>query len=283
MTCSRRPTRVSEPLPVPLRRSRLKIHPTAIVSEQARISSDVEIGPYSVIDGEVEIGANTIVESHVRIGSRFGTVVIGEHNFIQSGATLGGPPQDRNYKDSQTRLELGDRNRIGECASLNLGSHAGGGLTRVGNDTFIMAYVHVGHDCQIADEVVLTNLSQLAGHVLIGRGVVISALVGVSQFVRLGEYSFVVAGARVNKDILPYTIAEGHWAVPKATNKVGLKRAGRSADETRVIDRAIRIVINKGLTIDEALERIHVECGTNALIEHLVDFINTADKGIARA
>ncbi len=260
----------------------MNIHPTALVSEQAQISSEVEIGPYSVIDGEVKIGAHTIVESHVRIGSRYGTVVIGEHNFIQSGATLGGPPQDWTYKNSRTRLELGDHNRIGESASVNLGSEPGGGVTRVGNNTFIMAYVHVGHDCQIADDAVLTNLSQLAGHVLIERGVVVSALVGVSQFVRLGEYSFIAAGARVNKDILPYTIAEGHWAVPKATNKVGLKRAGRSADETRAIDQAIRIVIKKGLTIDEALEKIHVECTTNAQIEHLVDFINTADKGIAR-
>ncbi len=266
-----------------MRCSRLKIHPTAIVSEKARISSDVEIGPYSVIDGDVEIGAHTLVESHVRIGSRFGTVVIGEHNFIQSGAMLGGPPQDWSYRDSRTRLELGDHNRIGEGASLNLGSETGGGVTRVGDNIFIMAYAHIGHDSQIANDAVITNFSQLAGHARVERGVVISALAGVSQFVRLGEYSFVAAGARVNKDILPYSIAEGHWAVPRATNKIGLKRAGRSADEIRVIDRAIRIVIKKGLTIDEALERIHAECGTNAQIEHLVGFIKTADKGIARA
>ncbi len=260
----------------------MKIHPTALVSEHAQISSEVEIGPYSVIDGDVEIGAHTIVESHVRIGSRFGTVVIGEHNFIQSGAALGGPPQDWSYKDARTRLELGDHNRIGEGASLNLGSEKGGGVTRVGNNTFIMAYAHVGHDCQIADETVLTNLSQLAGHVLIERGVVVSGAVGVTQFVRLGEYSFVAAGAMVNKDILPYTIAEGHWAVPRATNKVGLKRAGDSADETREVDRAVRFLLRKGLTIDEALEKIDVECSRNTRIEHLVDFINTTDRGIAR-
>jgi UDP-N-acetylglucosamine acyltransferase len=118
--------------------------------------------------------------------------------------------------------------------------------------------------------------------VVVERGVVVSGVAAVAQFVRLGEYCFVAAGARVNKDILPYTIAEGHWAVPKATNKVGLKRAGRSADEIRKIDRAIRIVLRKGHTIDEALEKIHVECATNAQIEHLVDFINAADRGIAR-
>jgi len=261
----------------------VKIHPTAIVSEQARVSPEAEIGPYSVIDGAVEIGAGTIIESHVRIGSRFGKVVIGEHNYIQSGATLGGPPQDWSYEDSQTSLVIGDDNRIGEDASLNLGSDKGGGVTRVGDKTFIMAYAHVGHDCQIADAAVLTNLSQLAGHVIVERGVVVSGAVGVTQFARLGESSFVAAGAFVNKDILPYTIAEGHWAAPKATNKVGLKRAGCSAADIRDIDRAIRILMRKTLTIEEALEKIHTECHTNAWIEHLVEFINSSERGIARA
>jgi UDP-N-acetylglucosamine acyltransferase len=261
----------------------LKIHPTAIVSEQAQISSQAEIGPYSVIDGEVEIGPHTVIESHVRIGSRFGKVVIGDHNYIQSGATLGGPPQDWSYKDSRTSLVIGNHNRIGEDASLNLGSDKGGGVTRIGDNTFIMAYAHVGHDCQIADKVVLTNLVQLAGHVIVERGVIVSAYAGVAQFARLGESSFVAAGARVNKDILPYTIAEGHWAAPKATNKVALKRAGCSTADIRDIDRAIRILLRKTLTIEEALEKIHTECHTNAWIEHLVEFIKSSDRGIARA
>ncbi|MFP6828720.1 MAG: acyl-ACP--UDP-N-acetylglucosamine O-acyltransferase [Gammaproteobacteria bacterium] len=261
----------------------MKIHPTAIVSEQARISPQAEIGPYSVISGEVQIGAGTIIESHVRIGSRFGKVVIGEHNFIQSGATLGGPPQDWSYENSQTSLVIGDHNRIGELASLNLGSDKGGGVTRVGDNAFIMAYAHVGHDCQIADAAVLTNLSQLAGHVIVERSVIVSGAVGVTQFARLGEFSFVAAGAFVNKDILPYTIAEGHWAAPKATNKVGLKRAGCSAEDIRDIDRAIRIVLRRTLRIEEALEKIHTECHANAWIERLVEFINSSERGIARA
>ena len=264
-------------------RRRLKIHPTAVISEQARISAGAEIGPYSVIDGDVEIGGHTIVESHVRIGSRFGAVVIGEHNFIQSGAMLGGPPQDLSYKSSQTRLELGDHNRIGEGAALNLGSEKGGGVTRLGNNTFIMAYTHVSHDCQLADEVVLTNRAQLAGHVVIERGVVIGGVAAVAQFVRLGEYSFIAAGSLVNKDIVPYTIAEGHWAVSKATNKIGLKRAGYSAEEIHEIDKALRIVLRQGLTINAVLEKIRAECNTSISIEHLIEFIGTADRGIARA
>lgn len=261
----------------------MKIHPTAIVSERAEVSSEAEIGAFSVLEGDVSVGAHTVIDSHVRIGSRFGQVVLGEHNYVQSGATLGGPPQDWSYEDGQTSLEIGNHNRIGEGASLNLGSRKGGGVTRIGDNTFIMAYAHVGHDCQIADDVVLTNLTQLAGHVEIQRGAILSGLVAVTQFARLGEYSFIAAGAIVNKDILPYTIAEGRWAVPKATNKVGLKRAGQSADEIREIDRAIRFVLRKSVTIDEALDRVHSDCESNPGIEHLVRFIRESDRGIARS
>lgn len=236
-----------------------------------------------MLAGDVTIGPHTVIDPHVRIGSRFGRVVVGEHNYIQSGATLGGPPQDWTYTDGQTALEIGDHNRIGENSSLNLGSQKGGGVTRIGSRNFIMAYAHVGHDCQIADDIVMTNLAQLAGHVEIECGVVVGGAVAVTQFVRLGEYSFIAAGAVVNKDILPYTIAEGRWAVPKATNKVGLKRAGQSAEETREIDRAVRFVLRKSVTIDDALQRISAECVSNPRIEHLVEFIGTSDRGIARA
>jgi len=223
------------------------------------------------------------VESHVRIGSRFGAVVVGEDNFIQSGATLGGPPQDWSYDDQQTRLEVGNGNRIGEGASLNLGSEKGGGVTRVGNNTFIMALAHVGHDSQVSDDVVLTHLAGIAGHVIVECGVVIGGSVAVAQFARLGEYSFIAGGALVNKDILPYTIAAGHWAAPKATNKVGLKRAGLSAEEIRQIDRAIKIALRRSLTVREVVEEINRECVENARITHLLDFINSSKRGIARA
>lgn len=264
-------------------RRKLKIHPTAIVSEQAQVSPTAEVGPYSVLTGEVTIGAHSVIDSHVRIGSRFGKVLIGEHNYIQSGATLGGPPQDWAYEETQTALELGNHNRVGEGASLNLGSQKGGGVTRIGNNNFVMANAHVGHDCQIADDVVMTNLTQLAGHVEIERGVVLSGAVAITQFARLGEYSFIACGAIVNKDILPYTIAEGRWAVPKATNKVGLRRAGLSVAETHEIDKAVRFVMHKNVTIDDALKKIRAECTGNPRIEHLIEFIRASNRGIARA
>ncbi len=261
----------------------LSIHPTAIVSAEASISTEAEIGPYCVIVGNVEIGAHTIVESHVRLGSPYGEVVIGEHNHIQSGATLGAPPQHRDYRDGFTRLVIGNHNRIGEGASLNLGSEAGGGLTSVGDHTFIMTQVHVGHDCRIADAVVLTNLAQLAGHVEVERNAIVGGMVAITQFVRLGEFSFVAAGASVNKDILPYTMAEGRWAAPRAINKVGLQRAGLTERERRNIGRALRHLLDTSVTVKEALAAIARDCDADAWIRHLSQFAADSTRGLARA
>jgi UDP-N-acetylglucosamine acyltransferase len=253
------------------------------VSDQAVISPEATIGAYCVIDGHVEIGAHTVVDSHARIGSRFGAVVLGEHNYVQSGAMLGGPPQDLTRTETRTTLIVGNRNRIGEYASISLGSAKGEGVTRIGDHNFIMAYAHVGHDCQLADNVIITNGSQLAGHVVVERRALISGLAGVTQFVRLGELSFLVAGGFANKDVLPYTIAEGHWATPRAVNRVGLRRAGFTADQILNIRAAVRILLDRKLTVEKALARIERECAPSDEIEHLVDFASASQKGIARA
>lgn len=261
----------------------MSIHPSVIVSERATIAADAQIGPYCVIEGEVEIGAQTVVESHARIGSRFGRVTIGAHNHIQHGAVLGGPPQDLGYQGgAYTALTIGSHNRIGEFVSVNLGTAKGGGVTRVGDHNFIMAYAHVGHDCQLADHIVIVNAAQLAGHVLIEHHALVSGLVGVTQFTRLGAYSFLAAGAFVNKDIVPFTIAEGHWATPRAINRVGLKRAGFDAAERRNIDNAVRLVLQRSLTIEEVAARIESECQPSPQIEHLLNFIKTSERGVAR-
>jgi UDP-N-acetylglucosamine acyltransferase len=261
----------------------MAIHPSATVSGRASVAADADIGPYCVIDGEVEIGARTVVESHARIGSRYGRVKIGANNHIQHGAVLGGPPQDLGYENgSYTALEIGDDNRIGEFVSVNLGS-AKGGVTRIGDHNFIMAYTHIGHDCQIAEHVVIVNGAQFAGHVTIEHHALVSGLTGVTQFTRLGAYSFLAAGAFANKDIPPYTIAEGHWAAPRAINRVGLKRAGFDAAERRNIDRAIRAVLDRSITIDGVLERIERDCSPSPQIAHLVEFLKTSERGVARA
>jgi UDP-N-acetylglucosamine acyltransferase len=260
----------------------LSIHPSAIVSAEAEIAADAEIGPYCVVTGRVKIGSGSVVESHVRIGSRFGRVSIGERNHIQSGAVLGGPPQDFSYEDADTALVIGHDNRIGEYVSINLGTPKGGGTTRLGDHNFIMAFAHLGHDCRLGDYVVVTNATQLAGHVIVEDHALLSGLAGVTQFVRLGTYSFLAAGSFANKDILPYTIAEGHWAAPRATNRVGLRRAGFSAEARRNIDRAVRIFLDRKLTIDDVTAKIREECTPDPQIEHLLAFLDTSDRGVAR-
>lgn len=263
-------------------RAPLSIHPTAVVSDRARISPEATIGPFCVIRGSVTIGAGTVLDSHVRIGSELGEVVIGKHNLVQSGAALGGPPQDWSYNDGVTRLEIGDHNRIGENATVSLGSVKSRGVTRIGNHAMLMAYSHVGHDCVVCDHVVLTNLAQIAGHVLVEERAVIGGICGVSQFVRIGALSFVAVGAMVNKDILPYTIAEGHWAVPKVTNRVGLRRAGHGAAEIRAIDRAVRLLLDRSLKVDDALERIRGLGEPSPPIAHLIEFATASGRGLAR-
>jgi UDP-N-acetylglucosamine acyltransferase len=261
----------------------LSIHSSVILSERAKISPEAEIGPYCVIEGEVEIGAGTIVESHARIGSRYGSVKIGERNRIQHGAVLGGPPQDLGYEGgAYTALTIGSHNRIGEYVTINLGTAKGGGTTRVGDHNFIMAYTHIGHDCQLAEHIVVVNGAQFAGHVTIEHHANVSGLTGFTQFTRIGAYAYIAAGAFANKDIVPYSIAEGHWATPRAVNRVGLKRAGFDAAERRNIDTALRFVLDRSLTIDEVTARIESECEQSPQIAHLLAFIRSSERGIAR-
>jgi UDP-N-acetylglucosamine acyltransferase len=261
----------------------MSIHPSATVGSRASIAADAEIGPYCVIDGEIEIGAGTVVESSARIGSRYGRVKIGAYNHIQHGAVLGGPPQDLGYQaGAYTALEIGDHNRIGEFVSINLGTQKGGGVTRLGDHNFVMAYTHIGHDCQIAEHVVIVNGAQFAGHVTIEHHALVSGLTGVTQYTRIGAYAFLAAGAFANKDIPPFTIAEGHWATPRAVNRVGLKRAGFDAVERRNIERAVRMLLDRSLTIDEVLARIERDCAPTPQVGHLVSFLKSSERGVAR-
>lgn len=260
----------------------MSVHSSAVVSAAARIDPSAEIGPFCIIEGNVTIGPRTIVESHARIGHRFGKVVIGADNFIQHGAVLGGPPQDVTYGGGDTSLLIGDRNRIGEYVSVHQGTEKGGSETRIGNDVMLMAFVHLGHDCQIGDHVVITNASQLAGHCRIDDHALLSGLTGLTQFTRLGRYSFLTGGSTANKDIAPFTIAEGRWATPRAVNRIGLKRAGFSEAERRNIAKAARYVLDSSLTIAEVCKQIRSCCEPGEQIDYIIDFLETSDRGIAR-
>ena len=261
----------------------MSIHPTSIVSERAKIAADAEIGPFCVIEGEVEIGPETVVESHVRIGSRYGKVTIGARNHIQYGAVLGGPPQDLTYENgTYTALAIGSDNRIGEFVTAHLGTAKGGGVTRIGDHGFIMAHVHIAHDCQVGDHVIMVNSAQIGGHVIVEHHAVVGGCCIVTQLNRVGAYAFMAIGAIANKDLLPYTIIEGHWATPRAINRVGLKRAGIGEQERRNIDTAVRLLLQRSLTVDEAVARIGSECTPSPQIEHLLEFVRTSERGIAR-
>lgn len=260
----------------------MTVHPSAIISDRAEVDPGAEIGPFCVVEGHAKIGAGTVVESNARIGNPHGRVEIGRDNLIQHGAVLGGPPQDIGYTDGETSLTIGDRNRIGEYVSINTGTEKGGGVTRVGSDNFIMAYSHFGHDCQVADHVIVTNGSQVAGHVVIEHHAMLAGLVGVTQFVRIGAYAFLTAGSFANKDIVPYTIAQGHWAAPKAVNKVGLKRAGIGASERRDIGKAVRLLMDNALTVEEVLSLIEEQCAASEAVAHFRDFVSSSERGVAR-
>lgn len=253
-----------------------------MVAAGAEIDPTAEIGPFCVIEGEVEIGAETVIESHARLGSGYGRVRIGARNLIQCGAVLGGPAQDHSFADAHTELVIGSDNRIGEYVSISLGTAKGGGTTRIGNHNLIMAFAHLGHDCQIADHVVITNGTQLAGHIEVEQNALLSGLVGITQYVRIGAYSFLVAGAFANKDILPYTIAEGHWARPRAVNRVGLKRAGFGPAQRSNIERAIRLTLDRSATMEQVQQRIRDECEQDEAIAHLLTFIAESERGVAR-
>jgi UDP-N-acetylglucosamine acyltransferase len=259
----------------------MNIHPSSVISKQAEIADDVVIGPFCVVTGQVRIGAGTKLISHVSIGSDYGVVEIGQNNTFFAGAVIGGPPQDLKYKGEETRLEIGDHNMIRELTTLNLGTVTGGGVTKIGSHNLIMAYSHLGHDCHLGSHIVIANSGQLAGHVIVEDHAKINGICGFNQFVRVGKHSFVAAYSAVNKDILPFTIAHGDHAVTRATNRVGLERAGFTKDEIDGINRAVRIITKGGHTMDEALERIERECPKTEPLDYFINFIRQSERGVA--
>jgi UDP-N-acetylglucosamine acyltransferase len=259
----------------------VSIHPSCVISKEAEIGEGVSIGPFCVISGRVRIGSGTKLESHVTVGHEFGVVELGKNNHLCSGAAVGGPPQDLSYKNEPTQLLMGDGNTIREFATLNCGTVKGGAITRIGNHNLIMSYSHVAHDCQIGDHVVIANSTQLAGHVTFEDHVKVGGMCGFNQFVRVGKYAFIAGDSAVNKDILPYTMAQGKYAVMRATNRVLLERSGFSKEDVESINRAIRIVTKGGGTIEQSLARITEECTASPAIQYFIDFMKSSHRGIA--
>lgn len=258
------------------------VHPSVILGKNVELAPDVKIGPFTCIQGQVKIGSGTVIDSHVSIGNENGIVEIGKNNHILSSAMVGGIPQDVSYKGETTKLVIGDNNMIREFTTLNCGTMKEGGVTRIGSGCMLMAYVHVAHDCQIGNHVIVANSTQFAGHVRVEDYARIGGMVGIAQFARIGTHAYIGGGATINKDILPYSIAEGNWARVRAVNKVGMSRAGFSKEDIDNIYKAMRFIIMGDRTMEEALEKIGTECDSTAQVQHLVQFIKSSENGIAR-
>jgi UDP-N-acetylglucosamine acyltransferase len=259
-----------------------QVHPTSFISETAILEDDVVVGPFCVIHGRTRLGKGTFLESHVRIGSDYGVVELGKDNRISAGAALGGPPQDKKYNNEATKLMIGDRNQIREYVTISLGTPTGRGVTTIGDDNLIMAYSHFGHDCLIGNFNVIANSCQFAGHVELEDRVNVGGMCAFNQFVKVGCYAFIGGYSAVNKDIVPYCIAQGNYAVIRATNKIGLERSGMTPEQVESVHRAIRIITRGSSVVSEALQRIQDECKPGPQIEHLVQFIKSSKRGLAK-
>lgn len=260
-----------------------EIHPSSVISSECILDEDVYIGPFCIIRGKVKIGKGTRLESHVSVGSEFGTVEIGANNRISPGVSLGGDPQDRSYKNDATQLIIGDGNQIREYVSISRGTLKGGGSTKIGNNNMVMAYCHFGHDNHIGNDNTFANSNQFAGHVVVDDRVTVGGMCAFNQFTHIGSFAFIGGYSAVNKDILPYTIAQGNYAVSRATNKIGLERSKLvDSQEVENIHKAVRIIIKGSSTVAEGLQRIAEECRPSPQITYFTEFIKQSKRGIAK-
>ncbi|MBB5019556.1 UDP-N-acetylglucosamine acyltransferase [Chitinivorax tropicus] len=255
------------------------IHPTAIVEHGAQIGEGVKIGAYSVIGPHVSIGEGTEIGPHVVIE---GHTSIGCDNHIFQFASLGAAPQDKKYAGEPTRLEIGDRNTIREFCTFNLGTVQDGGVTRIGSDNWIMAYVHIAHDCQIGDRTILANNTTLAGHVHVGDWVFLGGFTSVHQFCKIGAHAMTAFTAAVTQDVPPYITAAGNRAGPHGINSEGLKRRGFSAESIMAIKRAYKVLYRQGLSLDEAKMQLAEMARGEPAVQLFLDFIMGSERGIIR-
>jgi len=255
------------------------IHPSARVHRGARLAADVAVGPYSIIGEHVEIGEGSWIGAHVVLD---GHVRIGRRNKIFHFASIGAPPQDKKYAGEPTRLEIGDRNTIREYCTLNRGTTKDARVTRIGDDNWIMGYVHVAHDCQIGSNTVFANNAQLSGHVHVGDWAILGGFTGVVQFIRIGAHVMVGGGTILRQDVPPYVTVVGNPAKVFGINSEGLRRRGFAPAAIEGLQRAYRTLYRSGLTVAEAQVALGQQAETTPEIALLVDFLKTATRGIVR-
>ena len=251
----------------------------AVVSPQAELAADVEVGPFAVIGPGAKIGARTRIGSHAVIT---GFSSLGADNKVFPFASIGEAPQDLKYNDEPTRLEIGDRNVFREFCTVNRGTAQGGGVTRLGNDNLMMAYSHVAHDCQVGSKIVMANCAALGGHVHLGDWVIMAGFSGVHQFCKIGAHAFLANNAAVTRDVPPFIMVVGQPARPHSINSEGLKRRGFSEEQIRVLRDAYRTLYRRELPLAEALKELTALATQHDVVQPLVDFIGAATRSLIR-
>lgn len=262
----------------------MPIHASAVVDPKAELDSTVEVGPFSVIGPNVKIGAGTKLGPHMVIS---GHTTIGRGNVFHGSSTIGGDPQDKKYKGEPTELIIGDRNTVREYCTFNTGTVQDGGKTTMGNDNWIMAYVHIAHDCHIGSNTIIANSVQLAGHVVIGDWVILGGMSGIHQFIRVGDHAMTAFQTKLMQDVPPFVMAAGYPAAPAGINSEGLKRRGFSPDAILNIKRAYKAIYRQGLSIAESKEAIDALAAaapddTKPHLVHMKVFLDEATRGIIR-
>ena len=253
------------------------IHPTAIIEEGAKLASDVVIGPYCIVGPKVSIGTGSVLKSHVVISGR---TTIGKKNKIYPFASIGEDPQDKKFDDEDTQLIIGDDNTIREYVTINLGTTDDKGITQVGSNNWIMAYVHIAHDCVVGDDNIMANGTTLAGHVHIGNQVILGGFTKLHQFCRIGDYAFTAMDSGFQKDVPPFVMAQGSPAVPRAINFEGLKRRGFSKERITLIKKAFRLLYKSDLPLAEAL--VEMKKLDSNDVQMMIDFIEQSERSIIR-
>jgi UDP-N-acetylglucosamine acyltransferase len=259
--------------------SEVRVHPAAVVDPAAELAAGVSIGPFTIVGPHVRVGPGTSIGSHAVVEGR---TEIGAECRIGSHAVIGAPPQDVKYRGEPTGVSIGERTLVREFATIHRASTGGSGVTTIGPQSFIMAYAHVAHDCQLGEQVILANQASLAGHVQVGRFAVIGGLTGVHQFVQIGEFAFLGACSAVLQDIPPYVKAQGNRAKPYGLNVVGLRRHGFSAETVQALKRAYRIFFASGLNSSQALAQLEQEVSGSPEVHHFIDFIKRSQRGISK-
>ena len=265
--------------PIQSRESLMQIHSTAVVSAKAQIGSGCYIGPYAVIGDDVTLGSGVRIDGHCVIDGR---TRIGEETHVFPFVSIGLPPQDLKFAGESTETEIGRRNRIREFATIHRGTSGGGGLTRTGDDCFLMAQAHVAHDCLLGNDVIMANAATLAGHVIVDDGANIGAYSGVHQFCRVGREAYVGGYSVVVKDALPFALTVGNHAKCYGLNKVGVRRRGYSRETIAALHHAFHLLLSSKLNTTQALERIREEIKNSEEVNELVRFVESSKRGVVK-